>query len=527
MRHFERSVTFPLYNPVGRRRIYIPGRDFDGMKKEIVGALILLGLIFSVGFSWWNVSFPYCLPLNISTVEAGSPNSAMNLSVPFRTGMNPNFTDLRFINETCSGTGSELKYWNYFFNSSNVSLFYIDSSSLPASTVTNWSIYWGANVSSNSNLENLLYDNDGTRNVTVAQSGDSVVWATSAHGSYPASGVNDRNEPSAGYAGTWVTDTGENQILGIKLPWIFTVVKSGYQNPVSGYSVVGYYFRASYDNTTYRIGWKDSFANTQFEFFNSTVNFTNLPVTGQYFEFNISQDAQKGVGASEVYLFGFNSTSRITYALGENVSEWTNPNPEPEPVNGSLCVRVYATRPRFLWNQSEFSYFAGDYYENIIFPGASLVLNSYTNPTDHSYCSEYLGIIGNAKSCFYNISAPEVYRVSFHPNLNCLSPGPANQPNYTYYRLGDIQSIEGNMNASFVTAYSQPPVVENTGGIKTSGRIGNMFYEILNIGGWFIVGVLVVMSVVVVGPSNGGWVVALIVLALGVVIKLYISKWGL
>jgi hypothetical protein len=277
---------------------------FDGVKIE--------------GATWWNASFGYCTPLRVTTgTSAASPNSALNISVPFQAGMNATLKDLRIISANCSDSGAPVTYWQYFNSSGAYALLYLNTTGILANTVYNYSIYFGnQNIESASDLDALVYDTNGTANSTVAQYGEA--WSSKDYsGTYDANNGNDGVSVS-GYANSWMCPDGcaYPVIWGVKLAHNFTFVKSGLQQ-TNNYHVTAYRGQSSFDNATYSDGWSiTGVPDTNYVFFNSTVSPSYLPQTGSYFIFNISSGSSTGAGAGEFYLFGFNYTNGVSYSLG-------------------------------------------------------------------------------------------------------------------------------------------------------------------------------------------------------------------
>jgi len=277
------------------------------------------------GATWWNVSFSKCMALNLTTgASAGAPWSALNVSIPYDSNMNTTFKDIRVINGTCSGGGSLVTVWQALNVSGVISNFFVNTSGLPASTTTQWSVYYGnPTAESVSDLNALYYPyKSGVANGTVAQQYglNTAVWASDYHSApyIPWNAVDGLAVTS--YLNSWVCSDANPHNWTIRLPWNFTVVKTGMQQG-NNYHILSYRTRTSFDNATWSTGWLTTGGpDTNFLFWNSTVDGTFLPQTGRDFMMQAVTVSASGTGMGEYFLYGFNATDGISYALGAEQS---------------------------------------------------------------------------------------------------------------------------------------------------------------------------------------------------------------
>lgn len=159
-------------------------------------------------WAWWDSNWDYKRQINITETSGSTLNNySILLYIPYDSGMNSDFSDLRFTND---GENTELNYWIENKSDSNYAYVWVKIPTLTASSVTSIYMYYGnSGASSNSNGEDtfLWFDSgevNKVANYTLSGTGGggSYLDWDSGNNHYVVTG------DSSGYDHIWYVDLG-------------------------------------------------------------------------------------------------------------------------------------------------------------------------------------------------------------------------------------------------------------------------------------------------------------------------------
>ena len=133
-------------------------------------------------WAWWNSSWGRCKTINIAPPTATLSNFQRAINVTYDADMLVNFSDIRFINESCQNDGTELDFELDFKNDSVSALYWVEIDDFPTGANRTISMYY--------------------KNPTAADASTTATWGA-YEGVYHFSNNDSKDSTAHGRNGSW------------------------------------------------------------------------------------------------------------------------------------------------------------------------------------------------------------------------------------------------------------------------------------------------------------------------------------
>jgi hypothetical protein len=130
------------------------------------------------GSSWWNSNWRYRAPIYMNSSSGSTPSSyQVILNITYRTGMNNNFSDIRFVNY--SDSTDELKYWIQNKSDGNWTNIWITlGKPITTTNTTHIYMYYGNSVAESASNKNTTMEFIETGSLTMDDTIDQGIVET-------------------------------------------------------------------------------------------------------------------------------------------------------------------------------------------------------------------------------------------------------------------------------------------------------------------------------------------------------------